>query len=963
MSRTLKTGVALLISLGALAAAASFASAEIPIKVFGLVPGTTQAGAHPDVQFAVSMENSLIQQQNSGYESECACENPRFVTVHAPTGLVGNPHATPRCTAADFAVLSCPVNAQIGIVSAGVSLGFFNTELIFPVYNLEPRTKDPGLLGVNALGSKIYYNITGRTGSDYGLDTQVVLFNGFPTYLINNIFWGVPASPEHDSARFQYQTVGTLFNVLCDSGGTLITPNEHELDAPPNGPSHAGYSCLAAFGPPPYEPSNFFGQTPAKSTAQEIPFTENPTTCGVTLETSVDILGYDNSLQSAPATYPAGTGCDALDFNPSLAAKPTTTEADSPSGLDVNLDVPQPQAAKVPSPSEIKSAVMKLPVGFTINSNAADGKVSCEDVEAKIGINSQDEAHCPEFSKIGTLEILTSLLPGPLQGSVYLGAPQPGNRYRIFLTADGFNTHVKLAGSVHPDPVTGQIVVSFNELPQSPFSNFKLHIFGAERGLLATPTQCGTYAVETHFTPWDSVLPDQDATQFFTIDSGPNGTACPQPVRPFHPSFKAGSAGSTAGAFSPLSVEASREDGEQFFSGLSVSTPLGFAADLQGVPYCPQSAIDQLNSANYTGITEMASSSCPASSQIGTVEASAGAGSRPLNVTGKAYLAGPYKGAPLSLEIVLPAVSGPYDLGNVAVRAGVYVNPVTAQVTTISDPFPQFLDGIQLRGKSLRVNIDRPNFAINPTNCEPLSVAAVATGDQGTTAPMSSRFQVANCAALPFRPRLTLTLTGGINRRGHPGIIAVLTRQPGEANIRRTSVALPAGELLDNGHIGTVCTRPQFAANQCPEGSLLGTAEAVTPILDQPLKGNVYLRSSSHNLPDLVADLEGQIDIELAGKIDTIKGGSLRTTFESVPDAPVTQFTLNLAGGKRGLLQNSTSICAKPRYAETRMTGQNGVRVNTRTLLKAKCGSKRTRRAHHRARHRSARVTRSGRAG
>jgi hypothetical protein len=476
-----------------------------------------------------------------------------------------------------------------------------------------------------------------------------------------------------------------------------------------------------------------------------------------------------------------------------------------------------------------------------------------------------------------------------------------------------------------------------------------LHIFGSERGLLATPTECGTYAVETHFVPWDSVLPDQDATQFFTIDSGPGGSPCPGPTRPFSPGFEAGSAGNTAGVYSPLSIGLSREDGQQFLSGLSVTTPLGFSANLKGVPYCPQSAIDQLSNSAYSGIAEQVAPSCPASSQIGTVQASAGAGSRPVNVEGKAYLAGPYNGAPLSLIVVVPAVSGPYDLGNIAVRAAIYVNPITAQVTTVSDPLPQMLEGIKLRAKSLRVNVDRSNFARNPTNCDPLSVGATATGDQGSSSALSVHYQVANCAALPFRPKLTLNLTGGLNRRGHPAISAVLRTSPGEANLRRASVALPMGELLDNGHIGTICTRPQFAADQCPEGALLGTAEAVTPILDQPLRGNVYLRSSNHNLPDLVADLEGQIDIELAGRIDTVKGGSLRTTFESVPDAPVTEFKLTLAGGKRGLLQNSTSLCGKAKYAKTKMTGQNGVRFNTRTKLSRRCGSGNARhKRHHR---------------
>ena len=413
MSRRMRTVIALLSVLVASAAAASAASADVPIRAFGLLPGTTQAGGHPDLQFGVSMQNTLQKNREEGYETECACENARFVTVHAPTGVVGNAHATPLCTAADFAVLSCSPNSQIGIVEAGLSIGFFDTALIHPIYNIEPRTKDPGLLGVNSLGVKIYYIISGRTGSDYGLDTTVQLPNGFPVYIVNNVLWGVPASEEHNNARFQYQTVGTLFHTLCDDNGTLITPNLYELSTPPNGPSHGTRGCNVLGGSPPYEPDYFFGQTPQKSTAPEVPFIENSTNCGEPLYSSVDVTGYDTSGQSAESEYPPPTGCDSLEFNPSLAAKPTTTEADSPSGLDVVLSVPQPQAAKTPSPSEIRATTITLPEGFTINSNAADGKVACEDLEAKIGINSQEAAECPDFSKIGSLEVDTSLLPGP----------------------------------------------------------------------------------------------------------------------------------------------------------------------------------------------------------------------------------------------------------------------------------------------------------------------------------------------------------------------------------------------------------------------------------------------------------------------------------------------------------------------------------------------------------------------
>ena len=297
------------------------------------------------------------------------------------------------------------------------------------------------------------------------------------------------------------------------------------------------------------------------------------------------------------------------------------------------------------------------------------------------------------------------------------------------------------------------------------------------------------------------------------------------------------------------------------------------------------------------------------------MKAGAGAGSRPLNVGGKVYLAGPYHGAPLSLVVVVPAVSGPYDLGNIAVRAAINVDPVTAQVATVSDPLPQIIEGIQLRARSLRVDIDRPTSrSTRPTATRSRSTPS-RRRLEGGTAILSKHFQVANCAAMGFKPKPEADPHRRPEAARPPGDQGRAETRPGESNLRRTAVALPKGELLDNSHIGTICTRPQFAADACPAGSLLGTAEAVTPILDRPLRGNVYLRSSNHNLPDLVADLEGQIDVELAGKIDTINGGSLRTTFESVPDAPVTEFRLKLAGGKKGLLVNSESLCKGRKFA------------------------------------------------
>jgi hypothetical protein len=837
---------------------------------------------------------------------------------------------------------------------------------VAPLYNLVPHEGEPGLIGFQVLGDTTFETLSTRTGSDYGLDTTVYLWNGIAPRLINQIYFGVPASPSNDRLRFKFPGIVAILASVCDSDGNAVSPNLNigslEEGADPLGPLSGPDSFQKSCGG--FQTGDFNGQTPTPSTSPEIPFIEAPTTCGVPLESTIEVLSYDNGLTHSSAPYPSTTGCDQVGFNPSLAASPTTSEADSPSGLEVDLTVPQKESPATPSPSEIRAATVVLPEGFSVNANAADGKVACQDGEARFG--TEEEAKCPELAKIGTLEVKTALLPGPLPGYVYLGQPLPGERYRVFLTADGFSVHIKLPGTLRIDPTTGQVSVTFENLPQTPFEEFRMHIFGSERGSFATPDHCGTYPVHSTFVPWDSALPEQTSTQFFTIDSGPNGTPCPQTTRPFGPQFSASSRGNTAGAHTPFAVELTREDGDQDLAGLAVTTPPGFAATLKGIPYCPESAISQLTSTLYSGLSELASPQCPAASQIGTAVAGAGSGSKPLYVPGRVYLAGPYKGQPLSLVVVIPAVSGPYDLGNVAVRAAIHVDPTTAQVTTTSDPLPQIIEGIPLRTRSIRVDLDRPGFALNPTNCDPSSVNARALGDEGGAVDLSSFYQVANCAALTYKPSLKLNLTGGLNRLGHPAIHAVLRARPGEANTQAVSVALPRGELLDNSHLGSVCTRVEFASDSCPANSRLGSVEVVTPLLDQPLRGFAYLRSSENPLPDLALKLEGQVEIEAVAKIDSVNEG-LRTSFRAIPDLPFSTIRLNLAGGKKGLLQNTNSLCARPRYAVTKIIGQNGAKMRFSTELHARCGRKRHHRRHLRAAYtrdrRPRRVLRSREAG
>ena len=886
------------------------AKANSPVETFSVSSSATQAGGHPNIH--LSFTDSAYPSNNP--PGGCACGSPKDLTINFPTGVVGDPHSTPQCEISDFGDQECPIDSQIGVVN--VDAGAFPE---IPVFNLVPNPTQAGLIGfdIPLVNYPIFAALEPRTNSDYGLSSFTTgIEQAIPLSALEMTLWGVPASPANNLER--YGPVGCL-------------------------PVYLGQRPLCTGG--------------YSSNSEEEPYLDNPTSCGVPLSASIELIDYDGGSSSAEAPYPATTGCKLLSFNPSLYAATTTNQTDSPSGLEVNLQVPQFESPSVPSPSEIRSSTVTLPEGVSINPSAADGKEACTDLEARFGTLEQSE--CPESSKVGSLSLTSGALPGSLPGYIYIGEPKAGDRYRLIFAANGFGIHVKLAGSVYPDPRTGQLTVSFENLPQTPFSNFNLHFFGAERGLLATSTHCGTYPVTSTFTPWDTSLSEQASTQYFTLDSGPGGTECPGQIRPFAPSFRAGAESSAGGAHAPFALELSRPDGAQNLGGLTVVTPPGLLATLKGIPYCPSAALAQAAEASYSGLAELANPSCPAASQIGTSTVGAGAGDHPVYIPGKVYLAGPYRGAPLSLAVVTPALSGPYDLGNVVVRAALDVNPETAQITAVSDPLPQILQGIPLRLRFVRINLDRQNFTLNPTNCNPASIAAHLTGDQGAVANLSEPFQVANCRNLTFAPKLAMGFTGSTKQAGNPAVHADISypSSGSYANISRAVVTLPPTDLIDNAHINTPCTEVQFAAGKvpgenCPPGSDIGFAKATTPLLEKPLEGPVYLRTHPGvGLPNLVAALNGQIDIALVGKVDTVHG-RIRTTFESVPDAPVSNFSLTLDGGGKGLLENKPGFCARALRVSAEITGQNGKTANQNPLLSTPCAK----RHHKRKDHRPARV-------
>jgi hypothetical protein len=590
-----------------------------------------------------------------------------------------------------------------------------------------------------------------------------------------------------------------------------------------------------------------------------------------------------------------------------------------------------------------------------------------------------------------------------VSGPVYVGQqlgrdPASGNLYRIFVLAESlrFGISARLLGKISADPQTGQLTTSFDDaalgriplsgLPQVPFKSFRIKLNGGARAVLTSPPTCGPNATTSRMTPWSSAGPalsepdespstDPPATpsSSFSLTAFPGGGSCPKTLaaRPFAPGFGGGTNKHGAGDFSPLHMDIARADGNQELKGVDVTLPPGLTAKLAGVRYCPESALAA--AAANSGAAEAASSSCPASSLIGHADIRSGSGPSPIQIGGKVFLAGPYKGAPLSLAAITPATAGPFDLGAVVVRVALFVDPRTAQVHAVSDPIPHVYGGALLDIRSVAVKLNRPKFTLNPTNCSQFAFRGSLLGgganplDPSTFVPaaVSAPFKASGCEKLDFQPKLFLRLFGAMRRAKNPKLRAVAMPRPGDANIARAATILPRSLILDQGNLAKVCTRVQFAAHDCPKNSIYGYARAFTPLLDGPLKGPVYLRSSDNPLPDLVAALNGQVDAELSSRTDSVRG-RIRSTFDIVPDVPVSKFILTLRGGPKGLLVNSRNQCPRKHRADgkgkgagaskvkrrgkgqraiVRLKAQNGKKRNMRLRLRTACGKKRKARA------------------
>ena len=928
---------------------------ELGLEEEGGVP-VTQAGAHP-FQFTTTIDFNQLEDLNPihpilSHKPEVSTpELTKDLNVKLPAGLIGNATAIPRCTTAEFTQGTpdhnenlCPADTAVGVATVTVHepVNAGTATFSLPIFNLEPGVGEPARFAFVALlaNTPVFIDTSVATGSDYAVTAKIDNVTQLGEVISSEVtFWGVPGDPRHDNQRG--------WACLLEARGLTGRPQP----------------CVGA------------------AQAHPAPFLSLPTRCNAPLQSSVlyDSWAAPGVFQKVEDTIAPGEAlrsCNRLQFAPEIKVAPDGQEASKPTGLTVDVHVPQEvnnNAAGLAS-SDVKDISVTFPEGMTLNPAAADGLTACSEGqtgfsgfnEFEPGVQSplfsetlpepleQGVNFCPDSSKVGTATLKSPLLPAGqfVTGSLYLATPAPyeeaGNNpfhtlVAMYLIAKDpvSGTLVKLPGRVALNQATGRITATFEDNPQLAFEDAEVHLFGGERAPLSTPATCGTKETEATFTPWSGGAPVR-STSTFQITSGPNGTPCPNPL-PFAPSLQAGTTSNNAGGFSPLTTTISREDGQQNIKTVSLHMPPGLSGILKGVELCPEA---QANAGT-----------CGANSVIGKTIVSVGLGGDPFSVTGgRVFLTGAYHGAPFGLSIVNPAVAGPFNLGNVVVRAKVEVDPHTAQLNVTTNAageefsIPTILKGIPLQIKHVNVLIDRPGFIFNPTNCGPLSITGSIGSAEGASAAVSTPLQVTNCAALKFAPKFTVSTAGRNSKAGGAKLIAKLSEPAGaqgtQANITRVKVDLPKQLPSRLTTLQKACPSKTFeegfekCLKQSP-ASKIGEATVTTPLLPVPLQGPaIFVSHGGEAFPSLTIVLQGYgVTIDLVGTTFISKAGITSTTFKTVPDVPFNAFTLTLPQGKFSALAANVpanahySLCGQKLAMPTEFLAQDGAKINERTKI------------------------------
>lgn len=859
-----------------------------------------QAGEHPN-ETATSL--TLNTQPVGSAAAPAHLGVLRNVDVELPEGFVGNPRAVPKCPRASFDrrlngtfLADCPPDTQIGQAVVYFEPGYVIT---LPLYNLVPPSNVPAQFGAAFGGFVGFIDATVRpsSGGRYHVvaDARDVQSSGEVGITVR--LWGVPASSSHDALRIPEGQVRPV-------GGSGL-------------------------------PSDVASK----------PFLRLPTSCGVPQTLALSVTSWEEPVTSL-LSYPglaastdeqdqpvAMEGCSKLDFSPSIQTRAGTSVAESPSGLAVDLTVPQNEDPNGLAEADLKNVSVALPANMTVSPSAANGLEACS--EEQIGVTgsgstllfNEKPVACPSASKLGTVEVVTPLLEHPLTGALYL-AQQDANPFgsliAVYLAVEGSGVLVKLPGEVRLNQQTGQVTASFLNNPQLPFSEIKVNLFENARSSLMTPPGCGAYTTTTSMTGWNGSAANPSSEPFSLSSNCGQG---------FQPAFTAGTTNNQAGAFSPFSVTFSRRDGEQRIADAAVLTPPGLSAMLRGVQKCPE--------------PQASNATCGPESQIGHATVAVGPGPEPFYVPANVFLTAPYRGAPLGLSIVTRAKAGPFDLGTVVVRARIDVDPHTAQITVTPDPSGQFaiptiLQGIPLDLRLANVAIDRPGFTFNPTNCSRLSVNGVLTSTSGTNVAVSSPFQAAGCAKLPFKPVFAASSQAATSKSYGASLIVKITKKPGEANLHKVDLQLPIALPARLTTLQKACTEAQFNANPagCPAASVIGVAKLNTPVLSLPLTGPAFLVShGGAAFPDVEFVLQGEgVTVIVDGATD-IKKGITYSKFETAPDQPFSSFETRLPEGPYSVLATDIpakakgSLCGQGLTMPTTLTGQNGAVLTQATKI------------------------------
>ena len=799
-----------------------------------------------------------------------------------------------------------------------------------PLWNVEPARGEPARLGFEVLKVPVVLDTSLRINGDYGVSVSIDQAPQAAQILSSEVtIWGAPADPRHDSARGWACLLGGIY-----VGGSV--PCEHTaVPSPPPAFLTLPTSCAG----------------PLASTVEGESWA---------LEQLAGEPGQVLALQGASTEDAiAGLeGCSSIPFTPSIHVGGAEHAASTPTGLNIDVHVPQQTTLQAGALGEadLKDTTVTLPAGMQLSPSAANGLAACS--EQQVGYEgapgpdrfapgapeplrfSSAPAACPQASKVANVRVRTPLLEHELQGAAYLAAQDAnpfGSLLALYIVAEDpySGIRVKLAGEVKPNEATGQITATFSNTPQLPFEDFTLELSAGPRASLSTPPRCETPATQASFTPWstpetataDVVGNPEDE---FPITIGAGGSPCPSGALPFDPSFTAGSSNTQAGGYTPFTLTIAHPDGDQPPSELTVHLPDGVAAMLSSVTPCPEPPAGQ-------------EWSCGPESLIGHSTAWSGLGPDPVALPGSVYLTTGYAGAPFGLLVHTPAVAGPFNLGFVDVRSKILVNPQTAAVTVASDPFPQYVKGIPVQLKQLQVAVDRPGFEFNPTSCNKMAVTGTLTGSEGASAQVSSPFQVAGCQGPPFHPVLTASVGGHASRPyGDTFVVKLASAGLGQANIAKVDLQLPAALPSRQTTLEKACLAATFAANpaSCSPESIIGMAVIHTPVLKSALSGPAYLVSyGGAKFPDVEFVLQGEgIKLVLDGQTD-IKNGVTYSRFETAPDAPFTSFETVLPAGPHSALTAYANakapydLCAVPLSMPTTITAQNGTVISQNTRI------------------------------